>query len=207
MDNILDILEKKYNGGPFLNADSPFEILVATILSAQCTDERVNKVTKILFKKYNTPEEFSNINQEELEKLIYSTGFYRAKSRSIIETSKKIIKDYGGKVPTNMDDLISLRGVARKTANIVLSQGFNKNEGIAVDTHVKRVSYRLGLTKNKNPDKVEIDLMKFFPQNKWKEASWLIIEHGRAYCNAPLPKCSSCFLKNSCPKNGVIKYK
>jgi|TARA_B100002019_G_scaffold68152_1_gene58705 endonuclease-3 len=207
MDNILGIFEKKYKGGPFLSAETPFQILVATILSAQCTDERVNKVTKVLFKKHNKPEDFVNIKQEELEKLIYSTGFYRAKSKSIIETSKKIINDFGGKVPTNMEDLISLRGVARKTANIVLSQGFNKNYGIAVDTHVKRVSYRLGLSEHKNPNKVEKDLMNIFPREKWKEASWLIIEHGRAYCKAPVPSCSSCFLKDLCPKKGVTKYK
>tara|TARA_B100000902_G_scaffold46001_1_gene53503 strand:+ start:384 stop:1007 length:624 start_codon:yes stop_codon:yes gene_type:complete len=207
MDNILDIFENKYNGGPFLSADTPFQILIATILSAQCTDERVNKVTKVLFKKYNKPEDFAKIKQEELEKLIYSTGFYRAKSKSIIETSKKIINEFEGIVPSNMEDLISLRGVARKTANIVLSQGFNKNYGIAVDTHVKRVSYRLGLSEHKNPNKVEKDLMNIFPQKKWKEASWLIIEHGRAYCKAPVPNCSTCFLNDTCPKKGVTKYK
>ena len=207
MDNILDIFENKYNGGPFLSADTPFQILIATILSAQCTDERVNKVTKVLFKKYNKPEDFAKIKQEELEKLIYSTGFYRAKSKSIIETSKKIINEFEGIVPSNMEDLISLRGVARKTANIVLSQGFNKNYGIAVDTHVKRVSYRLGLSEHKNPNKVEKDLMNIFPRKKWKEASWLIIEHGRAYCKAPVPNCSACFLKDTCPKKGVTKYK
>ena len=204
---ILQILEKEYAGGPFLNAHNPFEVLVSTILSAQCTDKRVNKVTKVLFKKYKTPTDFANISKEELEKLIYSTGFYRNKAKSIITSAKKIIKDYDGNVPDNMDELLKLRGVARKTANIVLSSGFDKHEGIAVDTHVKRVSYRLGLTEHKHPVKIEKDLMKIYPKSKWQEVSWLLIEHGRAYCKAPRPTCSTCFFENICPKKGVIKYK
>ena len=205
--NILKQLEKKYAGGPFLNARNPFEVLVSTILSAQCTDKRVNKVTKFLFKKYKTPQDFANVSQNELEKYIYSTGFYRNKAKSIISSANTILNKYDGKVPNEMNELLKLRGVARKTANIVLSSGFNKREGIAVDTHVKRVSYRLGLTEHKNPIKIEQDLIKIYPKSKWQEISWLLIEHGRAFCKAPTPICSNCFFENTCPKKGVTKFK
>ncbi len=204
---ILRKLEKEYAGGPFLNARNPFEVLVSTILSAQCTDVRVNKVTKILFQKYKTPEDFANISQSELEKYIYSTGFYRSKAKSIISSAKTILNEYDGKVPDSMEELLKLRGVARKTANIVLSSGFNKHEGIAVDTHVKRVSHRIGLTEHKNPVKIEQDLMKSYPKSKWQEVSWLLIEHGRASCKAPTPVCSRCLFENTCPKKGVVKFK
>ena len=210
MDNsekILKQLEKEYEGGPFLNARNPFEVLVSTILSAQCTDKRVNKVTKFLFKKYKTPQDFANVSQNELEKYIYSTGFYRNKAKSIISSANTILNKYDGKVPNEMNELLKLRGVARKTANIVLSSGFNKREGIAVDTHVKRVSYRLGLTEHKNPIKIEQDLIKIYPKSKWQEISWLLIEHGRAFCKAPTPICSNCFFENTCPKKGVTKFK
>ena len=205
--NILKQLEKEYAGGPFLNARNPFEVLVSTILSAQCTDKRVNKVTKFLFKKYKTPQDFANVSQNELEKYIYSTGFYRNKAKSIISSANTILNKYDGKVPNEMNELLKLRGVARKTANIVLSSGFNKREGIAVDTHVKRVSYRLGLTEHKNPIKIEQDLIKIYPKSKWQEISWLLIEHGRAFCKAPTPICSNCFFENTCPKKGVAKFK
>ncbi len=204
---IIRTLEKEYAGGPFLNARNPFEVLVSTILSAQCTDVRVNEVTKVLFKTHNTPEDFANISQKELEKYIYSTGFYRSKAKSIISSAKTILNEHDGKVPNSMEELLKLRGVARKTANIVLSSGFNKHEGIAVDTHVKRVSYRLGLTEHKNPVKIEKDLMEIYPKSKWQEVSWLLIEHGRASCKAPTPVCSSCFFENTCPKKGVLKFK
>ena len=210
MDNskkILKQLENEYSGGPFLNAKNPFEVLVSTILSAQCTDKRVNKVTKVLFKEYKTPKDFANVSQNELEKYIYSTGFYRSKAKSIISSAKTILTEYDGKVPNEMNELLRLRGVARKTANIVLSSGFNKHEGIAVDTHVKRVSHRIGLTEHKNPVKIEQDLMKIYPKSKWQEVSWLLIEHGRAFCKAPTPTCSNCFFENTCPKKGVSKFK
>ncbi len=210
MDNskkILKQLEKEYSGGPFLNARNPFEVLVSTILSAQCTDKQVNKVTKILFKKYKNPEDFAKVSQTELEKYIYSTGFYRSKAKSIIVSANMILDEYDGKVPNKMNELLKLRGVARKTANIVLSSGFNKHEGIAVDTHVKRVAHRLGLTEHKNPVKIEQDLMKIYPKSKWQEVSWLLIEHGRAFCKAPTPVCSKCSFENTCPKKGVVKFK
>ena len=210
MDNsnfFLKKLEKEYSGGPFLNARNPFEVLVSTILSAQCTDNRVNKVTKVLFKKYKTPQDFANISKNELEKYIYSTGFYRSKAKSIISSAKTIVTEYDGKVPNEMNELLKLRGVARKTANIVLSSGFNKHEGIAVDTHVKRVSYRLGLTEHKNPVKIEQDLMKMYNKSKWQEVSWLLIEHGRSSCKAPTPICSNCFFEDICPKKEVTKFK
>lgn len=204
---IIRTLEKEYAGGPFLNARNPFEVLVSTILSAQCTDVRVNEVTKVLFKTHNTPEDFANISQKELEKYIYSTGFYRSKAKSIISSAKTILNEHDGKVPNSMEELLKLRGVARKTANIVLSSGFNKHEGIAVDTHVKRVSHRIGLTEHKNPVKIEQDLMKSYPKSKWQEVSWLLIEHGRASCKAPTPVCSRCLFENTCPKKGVVKFK
>jgi len=213
MDNktankIYKILDKVYpDAVTALVHRDPIQLLVATILSAQCTDVRVNKVTKELFKKYKTVKAFAEAERSVFEEEIRSTGFYRNKSKNIIEASKKIVKDFKGKVPGTMEELTTLPGVARKTANIVLFHAFGKNDGIAVDTHVKRVSARLGLTKNQDPVKIEQDLMKVFDSSKWGKLSNLLIEHGRAVCNARRPKCRECPLRNVCPsaeKNGTV---
>lgn len=200
VEKIIAILRENYpNPRTALNYSSPFELIIATILSAQCTDERVNKVTPALFKRYPTIEDFAQADQKELEKDIHSTGFYRNKAKSIIGLSKKVMEQFNGKLPDNMEDLITLPGVARKTANILLSSVFKKAEGIAVDVHVRRVSERLSFSKEKNPDKIEKDLMRLIPKEDWLDISYLLIDHGRAICTARKPKCPQCPLKNLCP--------
>ena len=173
--------------------------MVATILSAQCTDARVNEVTKTLFKKYTKPEDYVKISQDELEKDIYSTGFYRNKAKNIKKLSEILVEKYSSKVPDTMEDLLTLPGVARKTANIVLAGAFGKNEGIAVDTHVRRVAARLVLTTNTDPDKIEQDLMKIIPRSEWDSFALRLIQHGREICVAKKPKCEICFLNKVCP--------
>ena len=182
-----------------LKHKEPLQLLVATILSAQCTDERVNKVTKDLFKKYKKTQDYAKAKQAVFEKEIRSTGFYRNKAKNIIATAKKIGGDFGGKVPDTMEELITLPGVARKTANIVLFHAYGKNEGIAVDTHVKRVSGRLGLTDKTDPQKIEQDLIKLFEKDKWGHVSNLLIAHGRKICDARKPLCPECPAKRICP--------
>ncbi len=197
---IISLLKKEYPGVKIaLVHSNPLELLIATILSAQCTDVRVNEVTKTLFKKYRTPEDYIKVRQEELEKDIYSTGFYRNKAKNIKKLSELIVNNFGGKVPDNMEELLTLPGVARKTANIVLSSAFGKIEGIAVDTHVKRLSARLGLTENTDPDKIEKDLMKIIPKDEWAVFTLLLIHHGRKICTAKKPLCSECVLNKLCP--------
>lgn len=178
---------------------SPLQLMVATILSAQCTDERVNKVTPGLFKKYKTLKDFANAKQASFEKDIRSTGFYKNKAKNIIAAAKMIQNDFKGRIPKTMEELIKLPGVARKTANIILSEGFGKIEGIAVDTHVKRLSNRLRLTKNSDPKKIEQDLMKKIPKRDWWNISSLLIWHGRKVCNARKPNCKQCKLNKMCP--------
>lgn len=175
--------------------------LVATMLSAQCTDDRVNLVTKELFRKYRTVEEFARVSQEQLEADIRTCGFYRNKARNIRAAAAKILSDFGGRVPETMEELLSLPGVARKTANCVLSNVYGKNEGIVVDTHVIRLSRRLGLTKHADPVKIERDLMALLPQREWGRFSHLLMFHGRKYCTARSPQCPSCPLgtKKLCP--------
>lgn len=190
-----------------LKHKGPFQLLIATILSAQCTDERVNMVTPGLFKKFKNPQAFVDATQEEVEVVIRSTGFYRNKAKSIKGASQKIIDLYGGKVPETMDELLTLAGVARKTANVVLGNAFGQNIGVVVDTHVGRLSVRMGLTKNTDPKKVEQDLMALFPQDSWTMLSHLLIFHGRQVCNARKPKCDDCTLASICPKQGVPKKK
>ncbi len=190
-----------------LHHHNPLEMLVATILSAQCTDARVNIVTKELFKKYKIPKDYADANLKKFEQEIHSTGFYRNKAKNILNAGKMIIQEFHGKIPDTMEDLIKLPGVARKTANIVLSNVFGKIEGIAVDTHVRRISYRLGLTKQKDPNKIEKDLMERIPRKEWWYVNHVLVDHGRAICKAPTPLCTSCFLSNLCPKNGVTKSK
>jgi endonuclease III len=205
---IYSSLKKYYpNSKIALSHSNPLQLLVAVILSAQCTDKRVNIVTKELFKKYKKAEDFAYGDLEELKKYIKSTGFYNNKAKNIQNACKIIVEKHKGKIPNTMEDLLELPGVARKTANIVLSNAFGINEGIAVDTHVMRLSQRLGFSKNKDPKKIEIDLMKIFPKSEWNKVTYYLIEHGRAVCKAPVPICSKCPIEKMCPKIGVIKSK
>ncbi len=198
-----EIIEALYKAYPrsrtALHFKSPLQILVATILSAQCTDERVNQVTPSLFRKYRTARDFASVDQKVLEEEIRSTGFFRNKAKSIIGASKKIVEDFDGAVPDNMEDLLTLPGVARKTANIVLSSGFKKAEGIAVDTHVKRLSQRLGLSKENIPDKIEKDLMAIVPKKDWIDFNYMLVLHGRMVCPSRKPRCPECPLRHLCP--------
>ena len=205
---VLKLLIKEY-GKPTteLVHNNPFQLMIATILSAQCTDERVNKVAPILFKKYKKPKDFANANLNELKKIIHSTGYFNQKAKRIKESSKMIIEKYKGKVPETIEELIKLPGVGRKTANIIITYGLKGNQGIAVDTHVKRVSYRIGLTKSKNPLIIEKDLMRQFKKKDWPLINSLLVWHGRKYCNARKPKCEKCPLKKECMKKGVKKQK
>jgi endonuclease-3 len=197
---IIKIVEKEYPAArTALTFDSPLQILVATILSAQCTDERVNQITPALFKKYPTVRAFAEADKSELEMDIRPTGFFRNKARSIIGAAKKIVSDFGGEVPDSMENLITLPGVARKTANIVLSSAFGKAEGIAVDVHVKRLSQRLELTKREDPEKIEQDLLVLVPKKTWLDFNYLMVNHGRAVCQARKPKCPVCKLRALCP--------
>jgi endonuclease-3 len=197
-NNILDILEETYPDAECeLNYETSFELLIATILSAQCTDIRVNKVTNELFKKYNTPYDFANLDIEELESMIRSCGLYKSKSEKIISTSKDIIEKYNGEVPKTLDELIKLAGVGRKTANVVLSNAFGE-DAIAVDTHVFRVTNRIGIVKTTNPEKTEFELMKAIPKSRWSKAHHLFIFHGRKICKARNPDCSECPIKDYC---------
>lgn len=190
-----------------LNYSSPLELLVATQLSAQCTDERVNIVTQQLFKKYRTVEDYATASQEELEQDIRSTGFYRNKARNIRAACQRIIADYGGEVPRTMAGMLSLAGVARKTANVVLGNAFGIIEGFVVDTHIGRLSRRFGWTKNEDPVKVEQDLMRIIPQQEWLDLSHLLIFHGRAVCYSRNPQCERCSLVPLCPSAFIAKNK
>lgn len=197
---IIQLFKKQYpNVWCALNYKNPLELLVATVLSAQCTDERVNKVTENLFKKYKTPEDYANSNLNEFEREIYSTGFYKNKAKNIISACNIIDKEHDGKVPKDFNELLKLPGVARKTANCVMGTAFNIPCGIVVDTHVSRISQRLGLTKNTDPNKIEQDLMKIIPKEEWIMFSHRVIWHGRKICNARRPKCEICTLNKLCP--------
>ncbi len=183
--SILRALKKRYpDAGCTLRWNTPLDLLVATILSAQCTDKRVNEVTKKLFQKYPSPQAYLAVSASELERDIHSCGTFRMKTRAIQESSQKILKEFGGFVPRRMDEMITLRGVGRKTASVVLGEAFGVHEGIAVDTHVMRVSQRLGLTSKKTQSSIEIDLMKKVPRDEWSEVSHLLIAHGRTVCTA-----------------------
>ena len=186
-----------------LDHKNPFELLVATILSAQCTDERVNRVTPALFARYKSPQAFAAAKTEELEKLIYSTGFYRNKAKSIIGAAEGIMSRFDGKVPENMEDLLTLPGVARKTANVVLGSAFGKAEGVVVDTHVRRLAFRLGLSQNTDPEKTEADLMRQLNRKYWIWFAHALVLHGRKTCKARSPLCETCRLNKICPKTGV----
>ena len=197
---IIELLEKEYPAAKTaLHYTKPLEMLIATILSAQCTDKRVNIVTKSLFKKYLTAEDYANADSSELEQDIRSTGFFRNKAKNIKNTCRLLVEKYDSQVPRTMEELLELPGVARKTANIVLSNAYGIIEGVAVDTHVRRLAQRLGLTKNKYPNKIEADLMRNVPKSQWKRIADLLIFHGRNVCIARKPKCSSCSLNQVCP--------
>ncbi|MCK4808535.1 MAG: endonuclease III [Candidatus Aenigmarchaeota archaeon] len=202
-EQIITTLKKEY-GDPqtALKHNTAHQLLVSTILSAQCTDKRVNIVAEDLFKKYQDIESFADADPKEFEKDIRSTGFYRNKAKNIINASKMILNDFKGKVPDTMENLIKLPGVARKTANIVLSEYYGKNEGIAVDTHVIRLSGRLGLTESKNPNIIEKDLMKITEKKDWRNMTNLLISHGRSICVARNPKCDGCILYDLCISKG-----
>jgi endonuclease III len=186
-----------------LHFTNPLECLVATILSAQCTDERVNMVTATLFKKYRKPEDYLKVPVEELAADIKPTGFFNQKTKSLRGACTRIVEAYGGKVPNTMEDLITLPGVARKTANIVLGNSYGVVEGIAVDTHVRRVGERLGFTSEKDPDKIEQDLMRLIPRKRWFDFTYVIIDHGRGTCVARKPRCDECPVNDLCPSSLV----
>jgi endonuclease-3 len=205
---VLSSLKQTYpDPHPFLDVKNPLESLVATILSAQCTDQRVNIVIKDLFLKYTSVEDYANARPEVLEQDIRTTGFFRSKAKSIIDSAKIIVGKHGGVVPNTMDELLELPGVGRKTANIVLSNGFGIDVGIPVDTHVKRVSYRIGFTKNRDPDKIEQDLLMIVAKGEYSHFAYAAIRLGREHCRAPVPVCSKCFLRNICKKVAVRKSK
>lgn len=186
-----------------LDHRNPFELLVATILSAQCTDKRVNMVTPELFRRYPTPAAMARAPREAIEALIRTTGFFRNKARSIQGAAAAIVERHGGEVPDTMDELLRLPGVARKTANVVLGNAFGRNEGVVVDTHVQRLARRLGLSKQQDPGKIELDLMARYDAEQWTLLSHLLIFHGRRVCKALAPRCDDCALQSICPRIGV----
>ena len=199
---IVKVLSKAYpDAHVALEFSNPLEMLVATILSAQCTDERVNKVTETLFKKYRKPEDYLKVPESELAADIKPTGFFNQKTKSVRGACARIVEAYGGKVPDSMEDLITLPGVARKTANIVLGNSYGKVEGIAVDTHVRRLAQRLGFSAHNDPDKIEQDLMRLVPKERWFGFTYVLIDHGRAICEARKPKCDACPVSSLCPSS------
>ncbi len=199
VNKIIKILDKEYGDVDIaLNFSNVFELMVATILSAQCTDKRVNIVTSTLFKKYKTIKDYANADLKEFENDIKSTGFYRNKAKNIIETANIVLNKFDGVVPKTMEELITLKGVARKTANIVLGSGYGINVGIAVDTHVIRLTNLIGLSKNSDPKKIEQDLMKIIPKKYWKNISFMIQTLGRRVCIARRPKCDICPVNKLC---------
>lgn len=197
--NLIEELKKTYPDAKCsLNFTSPFELLIAVILSAQCTDERVNKVTPSIFAKYSTPEDFANIELSKLEELIHPCGFYKTKAKNIKATSNILVKQYNSKVPNTMEELMKLPGVGRKTANVVMLEAFKLPQGIAVDTHAKRLSNRIGLSKKAEPSKIEEDLLKIFPKEFYKDINHIFIYHGRTICTARNPKCEDCVINRFC---------
>jgi endonuclease III len=186
-----------------LDHRNAYELLTATILSAQCTDERVNMVTPALFARYPTPADLAGARPEDVEELIRSTGFFRNKARSLLGMAGAVTERHDGAVPREMESLVKLPGVGRKTANVVLGNAFGIDEGVVVDTHVKRLSGRLGLTRNTDPEKIEVDLMKLVDRSEWTAVSHLFIYHGRAVCKAPTPRCEVCVLSDICPSSRV----
>lgn len=202
----LKLLKKEYpNAKYYLDFKTPIDLLVAAILSAQVRDEVVNECTKELFKHYKTADDYAKASVEDLLKYVGRVTFAGSKAKNIIAACKILIEKHGGKVPKSIDELTELPGIGRKTAIVILTNAFDIVDGVVVDTHVIRVSYRLGWTKNSNPEKIERDLNELIPKDWWKEAQWLLKAHGRAVCKAPIPVCSACPLSRRCPKAGVTK--
>ena len=201
---LLEKLEQRYpEPETHLIAKKAWELLVATVLAAQCTDARVNMVTPVLFGKWPAPQDLAQATQEEVEAVVRSTGFYRNKAKNIIAAAQRIEDVYGGEVPDTMEDLITLPGVARKTANVVLWGAFKKNEGVAVDTHVSRIIMRLGFTKDRDPIKTEKVMMKLFPQESWGNVNHMLVWFGRHVCDSRNPRCAECELESICKKQGL----
>ena len=196
---IFELLRKQYpNAKCSLNFNTPFEMMVAVMLSAQCTDERVNKVTAEFFPKYNTPQAFADMPLEDIENLIHSCGFYKNKAKNLKLASQKILTDFNGEVPQTMEELMSIPGVGRKSANVIMLEAFNNPQGIAVDTHAKRISNRIGFSSAKEPQKIEQDLLKLFPKKYYYDANHILIWHGRNTCKSQKPNCENCCIKHLC---------
>lgn len=187
-----------------LDFKTPFEMLVAVCLSAQCTDERVNRTTPLLFEKYDTPNDFANARTEDIEEIIKPCGFYKNKAKNLVNAGKVIVEKFNGKVPENIDELQTIPGVGRKSANVIMLEAFNKPEGIAVDTHCKRLANRMGLSKEEEPSKIEKDLCKTIPKEYWKDVNHLFIYHGREKCLARKPKCEKCELAKYCEYSKML---
>lgn len=203
--SVLGTLRKTYpEAAVALHHENPLELLVATILSAQCTDERVNIVTKDLFRRYRSAAEYASADRTELETMIRSTGFYHAKANSIIKCCTALQERHGGRVPDSMEELVQLPGVGRKTANVILGSAFNRAEGIVVDTHVTRLAGRLGFTRQTDAEKIELDLMKIIPRKDWIDTGMLLILHGRRICKARNPDCPGCPVSDRCPSAGLF---
>lgn len=201
---VVRLLELRYpDPTPLLQAADPWQLLVATVLAAQCTDARVNLVTPVFFARWPDPAALADAPVEEVEDVIHSTGCFRNKARNLVGAAKKIMADYGGQVPRSMEELTQLPGVARKTANIILWGAFGRNDGMAVDTHVKRIAFRLGLTAYVDPPRIEKDLMRLFPQPTWGDMNHRLVWFGRDVCDARRPLCSSCEMASFCPRCGV----
>lgn len=196
---IFELLKKQYPDAKCsLDFNTPFEMMVAVMLSAQCTDERVNKVTAEFFPKYNTPKAFADMPLEDIENLIHSCGFYKNKAKNLKLASQKILTEFNGKVPQTMEELMSIPGVGRKSANVIMLEAFNNPQGIAVDTHAKRISNRIGFSSAKEPQKIEQDLLKLFPKEYYYDANHILIWHGRNTCKSQKPNCENCCIKHLC---------
>ncbi len=201
---VYDLLAAEYpDATTALDHRDPYELTAATILSAQCTDERVNMVTPVLFERYPNTEALAGARQEELEEIIKSTGFFRNKAKSLLGMATAVVERHGGEIPGTMKDLVALSGVGRKTANVILGNAFGIDEGVVVDTHVKRLSTRMALTREKDPVKIERDLMETFPRERWTLLSHLLIFHGRQVCDARKPRCEACAVSHLCPSSRV----
>lgn len=201
---IFKLLKKEYPDAKCsLNFNTPFEMMVAVMLSAQCTDERVNKVTAAFFPYYHTPQDFANMSIEQIEELIHSCGFYHNKAKNIKLASQKILDNFSGEVPQTMEELTTIPGVGRKSANVIMLEAFNNPQGIAVDTHVRRLSNRIGFSKKNEPEKIEQDLLKQIPKEYWKDANHVLIWHGRNICKSQNPQCEKCPIYHLC-ENPVV---
>ena len=199
---VYDLLAREYpDARTALEHANPFELAVATILSAQCTDERVNMVTPVLFRRFPEAHALASASQEELEEIIHSTGFFRSKARSLVGMARAVMDEHGGELPRSMAELTKLPGVGRKTANVILGNAFGLDEGVVVDTHVKRLSGRLGFSEEATPEKIEVDLMELFPRERWTPLSHLLIFHGRQVCVARKPRCRQCVVAAFCPSS------